>query len=232
MDPHELATLGGRSSSREAVAGHDFVFTPVKSVSVLWGLGSDWIREQIFEAHSAAVADGLDWLESNVALTGTGTRGQAQINTCGLMAAMFHHWDSRAGDPDLHTHVAVSNKVQGPDGKWRSLDGRPLFAAAVSVSERYNTRIEDELRARLGVQFTERSGAEEGRRPVREIVGIPEMLVELFSKRRHGIEQQYRDLLEAYRESHGREPEDGVRSRLYQQATLTNRPDKMHGRAP
>ena len=57
--------------------------------------------------------DALAWVESHAALTRTGNSGQAQIDTQGLMAAQFHHWDSRAGDPDLHTHVAVSNKVQG-----------------------------------------------------------------------------------------------------------------------
>ena len=134
----------------------------MKSVAALWGLGSETTRQQIFEAHEAAVADALSWLESNAALTRTGDRGQAQINTLGLIAAQFHHWDSRAGDPDLHTHVAISNKVQGPDEKWRSLDGRTLFAAAVSVSERYNTRIEDELRTRLGVEFEERAGRRRG----------------------------------------------------------------------
>jgi TrwC relaxase len=39
--------------------------------------------------------------------------------------------DSRAGDPDLHTHLTVSNKVRarGHDGiyRWLALDGRPLF---------------------------------------------------------------------------------------------------------
>ena len=160
VDPVELGELGESvpaSSRREAVAGYDLAFTPVKSVATLWGLASEPVRQQIFEAHETAVADCLAWFEQNVAFTRTGDRGQAQIDTQGVIAAQFHHWDSRAGDPDLHTHVAISNKVQGVDGKWRSLDGRTIFAAAVSVSERYNTRIEDELRSRLGVEFTERN---------------------------------------------------------------------------
>lgn len=231
LDPVELEALGEDTSRREAVAGYDLTFTPVKSVAVLWGLGSERTRQQIFEAHEAAVADALDWVESHAALTRTGNHGQAQIDTQGLIVARFHHWDSRAGDPDLHTHAAVSNKVQGLDGKWRSLDGRVLFAAAVSVSERYNTRIEDELRTRLGVEFTERSGARDGRRPVREIAGIPQALLEAFSKRRSRIEQQYQDLLRDYRDRHGREPAGTTRHALYQQATLSNRPDKQHGRS-
>jgi hypothetical protein len=133
LDPVELVSLGEGSARREAVAGYDLTFTPVKSVAVLWALGSEATRQQIFEAHEAAVTDALAWVEAHAALTRTGSSGQAQINTQGLIAARFDHWDSRAGDPDLHTHVAISNKVQGPDGTWRSLDGRVLFAAAVSV---------------------------------------------------------------------------------------------------
>ena len=106
-----------------------------------------------------------------------------------------------------------------------------LFAAAVSVSERYNTRIEDELRQRLNVQFVERPGGRDGRRPVREIAGMPAPLLEAFSKRRTGIEEQYQDLLRDYRDRHGREPAGTTRHALYQQATLSNRPDKQHGRS-
>ena len=143
VDPVELEDAASVSSGRrEAVAGYDLVFTPVKSVAVLWGIGSQTTRRAIFDAHTAAVADCLAWLETNAAFTRTGDKGQAQIDVTGVTAAMFHHWDSRAGDPDLHTHVAVSNKVQGTDGTWRSLDGRPLFAAAVSLSERYPRRVD------------------------------------------------------------------------------------------
>ena len=49
----------------------------------------------------------LDLVEDHAAFTRTGAGGIAQIATNGLIAAAFEHWDSRAGDPNLHTHVAV-----------------------------------------------------------------------------------------------------------------------------
>ena len=64
-----------------------------------------------------------------------------------MVAAAFTHRDSRAGDPDLHTHVAVANKVQTLDGRWLSIDGRILFKATVAASETYNTALENHLRA-------------------------------------------------------------------------------------
>jgi TrwC relaxase len=54
------------------------------------------------------------------------------------VATAFTHRDSRAGDPDLHTHVAVANKVQTLDGRWLSIDGRVLFKANVAASETYD----------------------------------------------------------------------------------------------
>jgi conjugative relaxase-like TrwC/TraI family protein len=65
-----------------------------------------------------------------------------QVNVQGLVAAAFTHRDSRSSDPDLHTHVAVANKVQTLDGRWLSIDGRVLFKATVAASETYNTALE------------------------------------------------------------------------------------------
>ena len=117
--------------------------------------------------------EALALVEEHAALTRTGRGGIAQIQTSGLIAAAFEHWDSRAGDPNLHTHVAVSSKVQGADGKWRALDARLLYAMKVAASETYNTAFEAHLTASLGVTFTARPDTTGGREPVREITGIP-----------------------------------------------------------
>jgi conjugative relaxase-like TrwC/TraI family protein len=95
-----------------------------------------------------------------------------QVDVTGLVATAFTHRDSRAGDPDLHTHVAVANKVQTATGKWLAIDGRILFKANVTASETYNTALEKHLRTRLGLVFAERAGTDRGKRPVREVVGV------------------------------------------------------------
>jgi hypothetical protein len=56
-----------------------------------------------------------------------------------MVAAAFDHWDARTGDPNLHTHVVIANKVQGLDGCWCALDGKTGHAAVVTVSEPYVT---------------------------------------------------------------------------------------------
>ncbi len=162
---------------RAAVAGFDLVFSPVKSAALLWALDErPQVRDAIRRAHEDAVAEALALVEEHAAFTRTGAGGIAQIGTQGLMAAAFEHWDSRAGDPNLHTHVAVSSKVCGTDGKWRSLDARALYRMTVAVSEAYNTAFEAHLTAALGVTFTARpdtdgrpgAGPRDRRRAVRD----------------------------------------------------------------
>ncbi len=211
--------------TRQPVAGFDLTFTPVKSVSVMWALSGDETRLAIQDAHHAAVARAVRFIETDVAHTRSGAGGVAQVDAQGVIAAQFDHWDSRTGDPNLHTHLAISNRVQGLDGKWRTLDGRTLYAANVTISELYNASLESELTTRLGVEFVDHQ-LEQGKRPVREISNVDRRLVDLFSSRRHDIRQAYEQLLETYRKEHGHEPDRATEIRLAQEATLSTREAK------
>jgi TrwC relaxase len=137
MDARELAGQIARDSRprTQTVAGYDLTFSPVKSVSTLWAVVEPAVAAVIEQAHRAAVKDALAFIEKHALFTRTGPQGIRQVNVTGLVAAAFTHRDSRAGDPDLHTHVAVANKVQTLDGRWLSIDGRVLFKANVAASE-------------------------------------------------------------------------------------------------
>jgi hypothetical protein len=136
-DARELAaTIAKHSRPRtQAVAGYDLTFSPVKSVSALWAAADLTTAATIERAHRAAVGDALRFIEQHALYARTGTNGIRQVDVQGMVAAAFTHRDSRAGDPDLHTHVAVANKVQTLDGRWLSIDGRILFKATVAASE-------------------------------------------------------------------------------------------------
>ncbi|AUG76103.1 TrwC relaxase [Kitasatospora sp. MMS16-BH015] len=217
---------------RAAVAGFDLVFAPVKSAAVLWALDErPGVRAAVREAHEAARDAALELLEEHAAHTRTGSTGQAQIDTKGLVAVAFDHYDSRAGDPNLHTHVVVANKIQGVDGKWRSLDARGLLAMTVATSEFYNSRFETELTARLGVTFEAREDAVAKRQPVREIVGVPLEAITHFSSRRTEIEARYEQLLREYRRDHGHDPSRGMTHQLARQANLDTREGKKAARS-
>jgi hypothetical protein len=109
--------------ARHAVAGFDLTFTVPKSASVLWAMADEPTRTLITRAHHLAVKDALAFLEQRVAATRVGHTGVQSMAVRGLVAAAFDHWDTRAVDPNLHTHLVIANKVQGVDGVWRSLDG-------------------------------------------------------------------------------------------------------------
>ena len=146
-DARELAGLIAKLSRPQttAVAGFDLTFSPVKSVSTLWALADPHTAATIERCHQLAINDALGFIESHALFTRTGAKGVRQVNVKGMVAAAFTHRDSRAGDPDLHTHVAVANKVQTLDGKWLSIDGRVLFKAKVTASETHNTALERHL---------------------------------------------------------------------------------------
>jgi DNA primase catalytic core len=213
-----------------AVAGYDLTASPVKTVSVLWALAPPDVAGEVEAAHRAAVEDTLAWLEREVAFTRVGRAGARQVPVQGLVAAAFTHRDSRSGDPDVHTHLAVSNKVQTHDGRWLALDGRVLYKANVAASERYNTRLEAELVERLGVRFVDRTTSCR-KRPVREIEGIDPTVVRHWSSRRRAIEVRRAHLARQFQAAHGRPPTEVEAIALAQQATLETRQDKHEPRA-
>ena len=109
-------------------------------------------------------------IEAEAVFTRTGARGARRVRTTGLIAAAFDHWDSRKGDPQLHTHVVVANRVQGPDGRWRTLDSSTLHRAVVAYSETYNQLLADEMTRRTGLGWTAREKTlGSGRRAGREL---------------------------------------------------------------
>ncbi|TDO27943.1 conjugative relaxase-like TrwC/TraI family protein [Kribbella sp. VKM Ac-2527] len=218
-----IRSAESRRKSKQAVAGFDLTFSPVKSVSALWATSDVGVQEQIVAAHHEAIDDVIGLIERQAAFTRTGDGGIAQITTKGLIATAFDHWDTRSGDPQLHTHVVIANRVQGPDGKWRTLDGRVLYAAIVAMSEVHNVLLADNLSRRLGVVWDLRDRGER-RNPAYEIDGIPDELIREFSSRTEQIEENLNALLQ---DRDGIHP-PGRRETyvLRQQATLMNRPAK------
>jgi conjugative relaxase-like TrwC/TraI family protein len=181
---------------RNRVPGFDLTFSAPKSVSVLYALGDPLVRGQVVEATDAAVESALGWLEreacfvrrgSNNRITQTGSGegfGTRRLRGAGFVAAGFRHRTSRAGDPQLHTHVLVANLSRGPDGRWTALDAQALYRSKRTAGVVYQSVLRDELTRRLGVSWG----------PIRndtaDIAGIPATVLRLFSKRRSEIETE------------------------------------------
>ena len=219
-----------KKGPQSAVAGFDFTFSVPKSVSVLWGVADAGTQALIVEAHHEAVAEVVAFLEREVAVTRAGSNARngavAQHEVLGIVAAAYDHWDSRASDPQLHTHVVISNKVRTAyDRKWRSLDSIPIHRYVVAISEHYNAVLADTLTRKFGVEWDRRERGKDRTRAL-EVTGVPEGLISEFSSRSRAIDIETDLLIEKYVAQHGRRPSKKVIVELRAEATLSTRPEK------
>jgi conjugative relaxase-like TrwC/TraI family protein len=224
-----IAVIEAEESRRRtpiAVSGFDLTLTVPKSVSVLWALADPATQTRIANAHRDAVNECLKLIEAHALFTRTGSGGAAQIRVQGAIGAAFDHWDTRTGDPNLHTHLVIANKVQGLDGVWRSIDAKALYAATVAVSEVYDCLIADAVGRETGATWSLRD-----RGPRRslgfEIDGVDDVLLAEFSTRTTQVQASLRVLLEEFRATKGRTPSRPEMIRLRQIATRKSRPAKQ-----
>ena len=184
------------------VPGFDLTFKAPKSVSVLYAVSDDpRVQTAIIEAGEHAVREALGWLEREAVHVRRGNGRADELDrlaardpeaaelarirslpATGVVAAMFRHRTSRAGDPLLHWHTLVANLAEGPDRRWTAIVHPDLYRAGRTAGEVFQTVLRDELSERLNIAW--RPG-----RHVPEIAGIPQGLLELFSKRSAEIEQ-------------------------------------------
>jgi conjugative relaxase-like TrwC/TraI family protein len=213
----------GKAPSAKGVGGFDLTFSPSKSVSVAWALADKETREVIYRCHQDAIAEVLAYAEREVFHTRTGKQGCVEEDIVGVVAASFTHFDSRDGDPQLHDHVVILNRVQATsDGVWRTLDSRGLFASTVMLSEMHQGVLSDLLTAELGWDWaahTRRSSTA----PKWEVAGVSKRLMDEFSQRTTAIVSAKDRLIAQFKEDHGRAPTDVEVLKLRQTATLSTR---------
>lgn len=231
-DDKQLGTFLSRELAKgsNSVAGYDLTFSPPKSVSVLWGLSDEATSEAIAQAHDEAIAETVDYLEQHVIGSRTGAGGVGQIDVSGIVATQFRHHDSRDGDPQLHDHLVIANRVYDPEAdKWRTLDGAALYRSTVSASEHYNRALVDKVSA-LGFSFSARATAP-GKRPVMEVDGVDARLLSSTAKRSAAIRERTDALVAEYVGRHGRQPDAKAMHQLSEQATLETRTPKGEHRS-
>jgi conjugative relaxase-like TrwC/TraI family protein len=191
VDPEELRNLlAGKSAVGEALGlqvqpgrrpGYDLTFSAPKGVSLLWAFGAADVRDAISTAHDLAVASVIDQLSTEACFARRGHGGAELVEANGFIGAAFRHRTSRAGDPQLHTHVVVPNLVQAADGRWSAPDGRHLFAWKMTAGALYRSALRAEL-APLGLAWDIR------RNGLSELADVPKTILRAFSKRRVDIE--------------------------------------------
>jgi conjugative relaxase-like TrwC/TraI family protein len=190
----DTGELLGRSHGRNAVPAFDVVLRPTKSVSILYGLGDAATGRAMLQAHHAGLDEAVAYLDEQLGAR-RGHGGVQRVSGQGLLAVGFDHRTSREGDPLVHTHLVVANRVQGPDGRWTALDGRDLYRHRLAADAIYRATYQRQLSRTLGVEWT--AADQHGNR---ELQGMPENLVRSFSKRTGQIDLEVERLAAEGRE--------------------------------
>ncbi|MFJ2915019.1 MobF family relaxase [Streptomyces sp. NPDC087228] len=202
----------------------DFVFRPQASLVVLWALGDERTRRVIERAHERAVAATLRWLEDEVAETRWAS-GRQRAKAPALVVAAFRHYDNRNGFPLLHEHCLILNRVQRPDGSWYALDTVRLYKNVVAADSLYTLEMTTEVCEKLGLATVPRE-VTPGLRPVMEIAGVDQKLIDWSATRRRRIEDVLEGITDDYVKKHGRLPGERARQGLAWWAAQETRPDK------
>lgn len=136
-------------------SGLDLTVSAPKSVSVLYGLAEPAVAAAVLRAHERAVDEAVGYLERHASHGLRGHQGgqsrAAHITTDGLVAAAFTHRASRAGDPQLHTHLVVTNVLHGSDGQWSAVDSRAIHRHARTAGCVYQACLRGGLSAELSI---------------------------------------------------------------------------------
>lgn len=201
-----------------AVAGFDATFSAPKSLSVLWALTRD---DRLLEAHDTAVRAALAHLERYGATTRVRTlNGRLHPDANGLTMAVFRQTTSRADDPQIHSHAVISAKVQTGDRRWLALDARYLKRYQRMLGGLYQSVLRNELTHRLGVTW---EAIEHGQA---EMVGVPNEVRELFSKRSEQVDRTIVDKRAEFVARQGREPNQWELAAIKREAAADTRSAK------
>lgn len=229
-DYHFLALMDGRDSidgerlgtshHERTVRGFDVTCSAPKSVSVLFAIGDDRVRNEVLDAHDAAVAAAFGWIEEHAHCRYRVDGEVWTVDADGLVAAAFRQHTSRAHDPQVHTHLVIVNRVMAPDGRWLALDARTLKHDQRTVSALYAAGLRAELTSRLGVQW---NGVENGQA---EMADAPEEVLDAFSQRTKQMVRRIDDKTERFVDDLGRRPTPRERWRIEREAATDSRPTK------
>jgi conjugative relaxase-like TrwC/TraI family protein len=239
------ARAAERGKDPHQVPYFDLTVSAVKSVSVLhasYRIAARQARQRGDQDRAAARADEIEaalmdsareavaWLERHATYTRTGhhsARTGEWRDGAGLVASLFLHHLSRDGDPQLHVHVAIWNRVQradGADDKWRTLDSRSLHNQRLAVAPVADRILETKLSALRYVMVPRADGNGA------EIGGVGQDVKDLFSSRSVAVTGELNRLERQYEAVYGKPPSRRTLWLLHQQAGQNTRRTKAQAR--
>jgi conjugative relaxase-like TrwC/TraI family protein len=194
INPTDDERLTQRQKANRRVF-YDFTLSPPKSVSVAALVGGD---RRIEESHHRAARIAMSELEKFAAARIRKNRASSYRTTGNVVGAMFQHDTSRALDPHLHCHCIIFNATRDQlEDRWKALETYEMLSACKYAENVYYHELARDLR-QFGYEL------ENKRRGDFELKGIPQDLIERFSKRHIEIDRQTQEMLEAEPEKRSR----------------------------
>lgn len=217
-----LGTAAGRVGGH-AITGFDIAFSVPKSVSIAWALADDTTRQLIYSAHLTAIDHTLAYAERAIFASRSGDARRI----AGVIGAAFDHWESRTGDPQLHTHVVVPTRAQLDDGSWGVIEGAGLGEELAALDELHEGILSDVLAARLGWAFVAQRRLHCDMLRY-EVDGVDPSLIRAFSTSSARIQAATNALIDEQRGGTGNPPAVREIHRLRHVAARNTRPVRVH----
>ena len=170
-----------RGAGERHRAGWDITFSTPKSFGILWAAGTAEQRAVLEKIQQDAVDQALELLVAErLVEVRLGAGGHRREIPDDIVVAKFPHFTSRKGDPACHVHCILLN-VAGAFGKNYTVEPKKIFQNQLLLGAAMRSALAERL-AEL------RFSLKEAGRDQFEIAGIPEPLIEAFSKRARQIE--------------------------------------------
>jgi len=193
---------------------YDFACSAVKSVSIQALTVGD---PRLAPLHAESCLMAMQELErrANARVRKGGEDGER--TTGELVVAMFQHTESRALDPQLHTHFVVFNATWDPvEHRWKALDPSAMYEQIHLFTEIYRSELARRL---LPLGYALRRTANGF-----ELAEVPPELIQRFSKRQRTIAEAEARVAA----SEGRPLSNNERAAVVR----ANRPAKRHDLSP
>lgn len=197
--------------------------------AAFWQARADGIRE----AHEHASRLGIDYLQREARYVRTGHHGKRAdgVNTGRhedareIPTAAFFQHTNRDGEIHLHQHTLMLNKVETvSDGVHRAIDSRGLYRARPGANAVFSLALEAELTRRYGFEW---KYSEEAKGRV--LAAVPREAVAAFSSRRETVKDLMPGMVEEYRATYGRDPDQRAMWSMRQTAGRETRKGKPEG---
>ena len=210
-------------TNEERRVGYDFVFSGPKSFSIVEALAGEEERRSLLRAFDQAIVETMrEAVEPDMQTRERRAGADIDRTTGNLLSASFDHSTARppedGGPPDMHRHrhVFVFNATYDPAerrikaGQFGNLKRDGEYYTAI-----FYAKLAGKLEA-LGYRIDRRGGK------AWEIAGVPQSLIDTFSKRTDEVEAEHAERLKndpGYRPEHKHEL--GAKTRSKKQKELT-----------